>query len=101
MNVLIVEDEPLLSRRLQGLLTELDASLCITGITTSVSQTIEWLSEHQCPDLIFMDIELGDGRSFDILEKTAIETPIIFTTAYDEFALQAFRVNSIDTCSSQ
>ncbi|HEY0058593.1 MAG TPA: LytTR family DNA-binding domain-containing protein [Flavisolibacter sp.] len=96
MNVLIVEDEPLLSRRLEGLLKELDPQIQIAGVTVSVAQTLEWLARNQPPDLVFMDIELGDGRSFDILAKTGTPIPVIFTTAYDEFAVQAFRVNSID-----
>ncbi|MEJ0104335.1 MAG: LytTR family DNA-binding domain-containing protein [Bacteroidota bacterium] len=96
MNVLIVEDEGLLARRLKNMLQEMDSSIVITGMTGSINSTIEWLKENEKPDLIFMDIELADGRCFDIFNAVPIATPVIFTTAYDEFALQAFKVNSVD-----
>jgi DNA-binding LytR/AlgR family response regulator len=62
----------------------------------SVKNTIQWLNTHQAPDLIFMDIQLADGLSFEIFEQTIVKTPVIFTTAYDEYALKAFKVNCID-----
>jgi len=96
MQVLIVEDELLLSRRLKNLLFEIDSNIQIAGVTASVEETVRWLRNHSLPELIFMDIELGDGKSFDILKQLKIDVPVIFTTAYDEFALQAFKVNSID-----
>lgn len=96
MNVLIVEDEALLSRRLKSLLLEINPGMHIQGITTSVKDTLQWLQEHPAPDLMLMDIELGDGRSFDVLRQTNVDIPVIFITAYDEFAIQAFKVNSID-----
>ncbi|GAA4324123.1 LytTR family DNA-binding domain-containing protein [Flaviaesturariibacter amylovorans] len=96
MNILIVEDEPLLRRRLQSLLEDLDPEARVTGHTGSVQQTVEWLQRNEAPDLIFLDIELGDGRAFDILERHPVTSPLIFVTAYDEFAVRAFRVNSLD-----
>lgn len=95
MKVLIVEDEPLTVERLVNQLKQIDEGLEVIGITESISQTINWLKIHT-PDLIFMDIELADGQSFDIFKSVEVKSPIIFTTSYDEFALQAFKVNSID-----
>ena len=74
----------------------MDDSLDVKGVTESVSQTVQWLQTHDAPDLIFMDIHLSDGSAFHIFQMITVETPIIFTTAYDEYALDAFRVNSID-----
>ncbi|RYZ00147.1 MAG: response regulator transcription factor [Chitinophagaceae bacterium] len=96
MNVLIVEDEPLLSRRLQALLAELEPGARVLGSPISVQQTVEWLEQHGTPDLLFLDIELSDGRAFDILERYPVDCPLIFVTAYDEFAVRAFRLNSLD-----
>lgn len=96
MKILIVEDEALLSKRLQNLLQEIRPEYEVCGTTRSVRETTDWLNRHPVPDLIFMDIELGDGKSFEIFKNSKIETPVIFTTAYDEYAIQAFKVNSID-----
>lgn len=96
MDVLIIEDEGLLARRLKAMLEELDSSIRIKGMLSSVKDTLDWLAGHEQPDIIFMDIELADGRCFDIFEKTTIQAPVIFTTAYDEFTLKAFKVNSVD-----
>ena len=96
MNILIVEDEALSARRLKSILMELDPTFRVLEITDSVRQTVEWLSHHSAPDLILMDIELTDGKSFDIFEKTDVKSPVIFVTAYDEYAIKAFKVNSID-----
>jgi len=101
MNVLIVEDEELAVRKLQKLITEVDASLAVVGVTASIEETVNWLTEHpahhpQRPDLIFMDIELADGQSFEIFKRVDVCGTVIFTTSYDEYALQAFKVNSID-----
>lgn len=95
MQVLIVEDEPLSVERLVSQLKQIDAALEVIGITESISQTTSWLKTNS-PDLIFMDIELADGQSFEIFKSVAVTSPIVFTTSYDEFALQAFQVNSID-----
>lgn len=96
MNVLIVEDEAQASRRLETLLGEIDSTINILGKTDSVKSTVQWVSSNLAPDLIFMDIQLGDGLSFEIFELINITSPVIFTTAYDEYALKAFKVNSID-----
>jgi two-component system LytT family response regulator len=98
MNVLIVEDEQAALRRLKKLLSEatLSQELNILGELESIEQSLNWLSSHPAPDLIFMDIHLADGSCFDIFQHTEVKSPIIFTTAYDEYALQAFKVNAID-----
>ncbi|MDJ1472456.1 LytTR family DNA-binding domain-containing protein [Cytophagaceae bacterium DM2B3-1] len=101
MNILIVEDEELAVRKLQKLLTEVDPSLTIVGVTNSIEDTVAWLGEYDSthpskPDLIFMDIELADGQSFEIFDQVEVYSTVIFTTSYDEYALQAFKVNSID-----
>jgi DNA-binding LytR/AlgR family response regulator len=96
MNVLIVEDEQPAARQLARLLREIDVEMDIIGQTDSVAGTLSWLQQNVLPDLIFMDIQLSDDLSFAIFEQTQIDCPVIFTTAYDEYALQAFKVNSID-----
>jgi DNA-binding LytR/AlgR family response regulator len=96
MNCLIVEDEKVAAERLVGLIKKYDPSIDITDIVQSVKNAVQWLNTHQAPDLIFMDIQLADGLSFEIFEQTIVKTPVIFTTAYDEYALKAFKVNSID-----
>lgn len=96
MNVLIVEDETAAYETLEALLKEIDSIIKIVGVTESIDQTIHWLTNNPEPDLIFLDIQLSDGISFLIFERLTIEIPIIFTTAYNEFAIQAFKQNSID-----
>lgn len=96
MNCLIVEDEKVAAERLSGLIKKYDPSIDITGIVQSVKNAVQWMNTHQAPDLIFMDIQLADGLSFEIFEQTIVKAPVIFTTAYDEYALKAFKVNSID-----
>lgn len=96
MNVLIVEDETTAYENMVALLKRTDASIEIAGNTESIRQTIKWLQEHPAPDLIFMDIHLSDGSAFYIFDAVQVETPIIFTTAYDQYAIDAFKVNSID-----
>jgi DNA-binding LytR/AlgR family response regulator len=96
MNCLIAEDEKVAAERLVGLIRKCDPSIDIIEIVQSVKNAIQWLNTHQAPDLIFMDIQLADGLSFEIFEQTIVKTPVIFTTAYDEYALKAFKVNSID-----
>jgi DNA-binding LytR/AlgR family response regulator len=95
-NVLIIEDEPPAAQRLQTLLEQAIPGVSILGKIDSVEQSVTWLKAHQMPDLIFMDIQLADGISFQIFEQCTITAPVIFTTAYDEYALKAFKVNSID-----
>lgn len=95
MRTLLIEDEKAALRNLKAAMKEVDADFEIVGETDSVTGTIEWFHSHPMPELVFMDIHLADGSAFDIFDKTDITCPIIFTTAYDEYALQAFRVNSI------
>ncbi len=101
MNILIVEDEKLAVRKLTKLLEETAPELEVRGITPSIAATVEWISENRAngqpePDIIFLDIELADGQSFEIFNRVRIKSTVIFTTSYDEYALQAFKVNSID-----
>lgn len=96
MRILIVEDETVAINNLKAILAEVDQSIEILGVTESVSQTVRWLTNNDAPDLIFMDIHLSDGSAFNIFSALTVEVPIIFITAYDEYALNAFKVNSID-----
>lgn len=96
MNCLIVEDEKVAAQKLVGLIKKYDSSIDIVEIIQSVKNAVQWLNNNKAPDLIFMDIQLADGLSFEIFEQTIVKTPVIFTTAYDEYALKAFKVNSID-----
>lgn len=96
MKCLIIEDEKVAAERRMGLIKNYDPGIEIIVTIQSVKKTVEWLNSHQAPDLIFMDIQLADGLSFEIFEQTIVKTPVIFTTAYDEYALKAFKVNSID-----
>ncbi len=96
MRILIVEDETAAYENLVDILAEIDPAIEIAGNTESISQTIHWLETHPAPDLILMDIHLSDGSAFSIFNSIEIEIPIIFTTAYDEYAIEAFKVNSID-----
>jgi len=96
MKVLIVEDETIAYEYLSGLISKIDPEIEIVAVAESILQTVKWLQNNPAPDLIFMDIHLSDGLAFSIFELIPIETPIIFTTAYDEYAINAFKVNSID-----
>ena len=96
MKVLIVEDEALTADRLVGMVNKHDPSFEILGIIPSVEDTIKWLKENETPDLIFMDIHLEDDDCFQVFEQINITAPVIFTTAYDEYMVKAFKVNSID-----
>lgn len=96
MNILIVEDEALSARRLKAMVAEIDPTFRILEITDSIESTLLWLHHHPMPDLMLMDIELTDGKSFDIFDQFRITCPVIFVTAYDEYAIRAFKVNSID-----
>ena len=101
MNILIVEDEKLAVRKLTKLLEETAPEFVIKGTTPSIAATVEWITENRLngekePDLIFLDIELADGQSFEIFNRVDIRSTVIFTTSYDEYALQAFKVSSID-----
>ncbi len=97
MKILIVEDELPAVRTLKKILAEIpELEAEIVNCTDSVISTIEWLKNNPAPELIFMDIHLTDGLSFDIFSAIDIKSPIIFTTAYDQYAIDAFKFNSID-----
>ncbi|RZK99255.1 MAG: response regulator transcription factor [Hymenobacter sp.] len=96
MNVLIVEDETTAALSLQRLLAALRPTFRLLGPLESVAESVAWLEENAVPDLIFMDIHLADGSSFEIFRSTTVTSPVIFTTAYDEHALEAFQANGID-----
>lgn len=95
MNVLIIEDEKRNFNRLRRLLQEIDYTINVDGPTAGVDETADYLSSHT-PDLILADIRLTDGLSFDALERTDVQSPVIFITAYDEYAIRAFKYNGID-----
>ena len=94
MNILIIEDEKPAARRLNRMLKALD--LEVQQMLHSVEESLNWLQNNEPPDLIFLDIQLSDGLSFEIFEEIEVKSAIIFTTAYDEYALKAFKLNSID-----
>jgi two-component system, LytTR family, response regulator len=96
MKILIIEDEPLVAKDLQNLLKRVEPNAVIENILTSVDSSGKYFASHAQPDLILSDIQLSDGISFDIFEKLHLTCPIIFTTAYDEYAIRAFKLNSID-----
>jgi two-component system, LytTR family, response regulator LytT len=98
MNCLIIEDEKIAAKRLTEVIEKCDSSFNIVDIVQSVKKSVEWFESGKADsiDIVFMDIQLSDGLSFEIFEQTEVKTPIIFTTAYDEYALKAFKVNSID-----
>ncbi|MDH4091371.1 MAG: LytTR family DNA-binding domain-containing protein [Cyclobacteriaceae bacterium] len=96
MKILVIEDEPQAAQRLETLVKSLDPNATFLGNIDSVKKAVEWIADNPPPDLIFMDIQLADGISFQIFELCEVTSPVIFTTAYDEYALRAFKVNSID-----
>lgn len=96
MKILVIEDEPLVARDLCNLVTRLEPGSTLIGPLASVSASIQWLRENAMPDLILSDIQLSDGISFDIFENLQVQCPIVFTTAYDAYAIRAFKLNSID-----
>ncbi len=96
MNILIVEDEELAQKKLQKTLGAVDAAAKVVGITDSIQSTVGWLQANPAVDLILMDIELADGQSFEVFNLVDVKAPVIFTTSYDEYALKAFKVNSVD-----
>lgn len=96
MNLLIIEDEYPAAERLQKQLLRLDPSLHILAVLDSVEGAVQWLDGHPAPDLILSDIQLSDGLSFEIFDQVLVKSPIIFTTSYDEYAIKAFKVKSID-----
>lgn len=96
MRVLIIEDEKHNAARLQRILLEIDAGIEVVGLLETRRDSITWFKNNPAPDVALMDVRLSDGLSFDIFSEVTVECPIIFTTAYDEYAVRAFRVNSID-----
>ncbi|HEY9114733.1 MAG TPA: LytTR family DNA-binding domain-containing protein [Bacteroidales bacterium] len=96
MKLLIIEDEPATAKRLEKMLAELLPEARNMGIIDTVEESIVFFQKNTEPDLVFMDIHLADGNSFEIFEKVEINCPVIFTTAYDQYAIKAFKVNSID-----
>ena len=96
MKVLIIEDETAAAQNLQAILREIDPSIQVLEVLESIEESADWLRNNPQPDLLFMDIHLADGESFRILDRVDITAPVIFTTAYDQYALEAFRLCSID-----
>lgn len=96
MKALIIEDETAAATNLKALLAEVDPALEVVGVIDTVVETIRWVRSNPLPDLIFMDIHLADGQAFRIFDQVDIACPIVFTTAFDRYALDAFKVNSID-----
>nr|WP_299338518.1 LytTR family DNA-binding domain-containing protein [Allomuricauda sp.] len=94
--VIIIEDEPNAQKHIQNLLGSSGFEIAVEATLPSVEAAVQWLEENEHPELVFMDIHLSDGNSFEIIEKTSLETPIIFTTAYDEYAIRAFKTTGID-----
>lgn len=96
MRVFIAEDEKLAVERLRLLLHDYDPVIEVAGVSDSIEASVQWLSTHQQPDLLLLDIHLADGHSFEIFRKMDCSIPVIFITAYDQYALEAFRLFSID-----
>ncbi len=96
MKVIIIEDEKLSAEHLENLLKKIDSSIEIVSVVDSVKRSIEMFSKGVDADLLFVDIHLADGLSFDIFTKMEVNTPIVFTTAFDEYAIKAFKLNSVD-----
>lgn len=96
MRVVIIEDEALAAERLGNLISQYDPAIEIAACLDSVQEAVDWFRSARAPDLAFFDIQLADGHSFEIFEQCQVPCPVIFTTAYDEYALRAFKVNSVD-----
>ncbi|MCD0487586.1 LytTR family DNA-binding domain-containing protein [Pedobacter sp. MC2016-14] len=96
MRVIIIEDEVKTAKELKNMLQELDSELRVVAVLSSVATAISWLKENPVPELIFSDIQLGDGLSFEIFREVHTDAPVIFCTAFDEYAIKAFESNSID-----
>jgi DNA-binding LytR/AlgR family response regulator len=96
MKAIIVEDEQFAARRLEAMIKEYDPAIRIEARLESVADSVEWLRNNAHPDLIFLDIHLEDGLSFSIFDQVKVNVPIIFTTAFDEYAIKAFKLRSID-----
>lgn len=96
MHILIIEDEPRAANQLQNMLKANGFDHELLEIIDTVEDAVLWFQKHATPDLVFMDIQLADGLSFEIFQKVEVEAPIIFTTAFDQYAIRAFKVNSVD-----
>lgn len=96
MRVVIIEDETVARQHLRSMLAEIDPGISVVMMLDSITASVAYFDTKPAVDLVLMDIELGDGQSFEILQRTSIETPIIFITAYQEHALKAFKLNSVD-----
>lgn len=96
MNIVIIEDEELAARRLESMVKNIDAGINIVAKLESVSDSVEWFTNNPAPDLIFLDIHLEDDLSLAIFDKVKISSPVVFTTATDELAIKAFKLEGID-----
>ncbi|MEE4286632.1 MAG: LytTR family DNA-binding domain-containing protein [Mariniphaga sp.] len=96
MKIVIIEDERLAAQKLESLIRQIDAQTEVVAKLESVEDSVNWLTLNPSPDLIFMDIQLDDGISFEIFDAVKVEAPVIFTTAFDQYAIRAFKVNSVD-----
>jgi DNA-binding LytR/AlgR family response regulator len=96
MKILIIEDEPASAQRLQKMVIEIEPEATVMELLDSISTSVEWLRGHSEPDLVLSDIHLADGLSFEIFRQVNLSCPVIFTTAYDQYAIQAFKANGID-----
>lgn len=96
MQVAIIEDESVARQHLQSMLTEIDAGIHVSVTLDSIEASVRYFQSQPSVDLVFLDIELGDGQSFEIFKQVSIDVPIIFITAYQEHALKAFKLNSVD-----
>ncbi|HEV8284573.1 MAG TPA: LytTR family DNA-binding domain-containing protein [Chitinophagaceae bacterium] len=96
MNVVIIEDEKLIAEELQHSIELVASDVEILDVLSSLKAARKWFMEHKEPDIIFMDIKLSDGLSFELFEQFSLQCPVIFTTAYEEYAIRAFKVNGVD-----
>jgi len=96
MNALIIENEKPAADGIKRLLKKIDKNINVVDVLETVEETVNWFQKNPSPDLILMDVQLDDGLCFEIFESVKINTPVIFTTAYDEYAIKAFKVNSVD-----
>ena len=96
MKVLIIEDEQKTAERLKNMIQEIEKEFEVVAILESIEASVHWLNNNAQPDLIFQDIHLADGSGFEIYKTVQVDVPVIFTTAFDQYAIEAFKVNSID-----